>query len=309
MNREKLIALIKELTEHGQKPYESIESQHLVKLIGILLEDPKAALKELEAPTRNLIYHITPMGNWRWNLAHILKDRIWELFTGKKAFAVAQGPGLEPLLNVVEFMEGMIDLESPDVTIEKIGNHPVLRETHSFPMLLLRASEWTGYTFYGHTKGVTRGDDPAVKLWTEALYHFNLDNFPAELLEQYPVVGAIKRHGTFPNFPRSSRWHYSGTFFWFRNEDLFSKLNWTEVPQTRYGAEAYLSMLFPLDQAGCIAGDKFGDPYKLNIMKDFLRRYDYFKEALAELDNSNRDAARSVQPMRAVGKVSKIPSR
>lgn len=60
----------------------------------------------------------------------------------------------------------------------------------------------------------------------------------------FPIVGWLKYEGPAPGyFPAWSKWHYVGTFFWFRAADVFNRAWWYITP-ARYGAEAYPSSLF-----------------------------------------------------------------
>lgn len=224
----------------------------------------------------HLLYHVTPLGNWEWNLAQLCRRA--HVFDGQRVIAIAQG----------ETADGKKLLSHHDVKRHLPGdcrivlteNDPVLRETASLSSLLdkLAGSQQAreGITFYGHTKGTSRQSEPlkmreAIKLWTEVMYARNLD-YMAEVeadLEKHSCTGCFKRYGRFGHFPKNSLWHYSGTFFWFRNKDLFAR-DWRNVPQQRYGAEAYLSTLFTAEEAGCVFGDGITDLYNVNYMKRIL---------------------------------------
>lgn len=213
----------------------------------------------------NLIYHVGPIGDsYKWNIEQLLK-RI-KIFTGKKIVAVAQGYGFDD----IESVKRLFPL---DTVILPFENNPIIRETATFkPLLKQLTSEPDEATFYGHTKGITRGKSEAVKLWTEAMYHYNLDNVVAvqRMLQKFPLVGCYKRYGKFPKMPQNSTFHYSGTFFWFRNLALFSKLGWEKVHQSRYGTEAYLGTLFKESEAGCLFADDIKDPYSVTVQKKLL---------------------------------------
>jgi hypothetical protein len=226
---------------------------------------------------RHLIYHVTPIGNWGWNLNQLLKRQT--VFNGVKLIAIAQGKTKDgkELLNWQQVRKH-IPLDIQCVPVE---NDPVLRETASLPELLRRLhakAPSTGITFYAHTKGTSRGDAPpkmqeAIRLWTEIMYSQCLDrvNDVEKILETHTCCGAFKRYGRFGHFPRTSHWHYSGTFFWFRNKDLFEHPNWQSVPRSRYGAEAYLSTLFNEVESGCIFGDGITDLYNVNYLRRVLQ--------------------------------------
>lgn len=245
---------------------------------------------------RNLIYHVTPIANYKWNIEQLVKR--WDVFTGTKVIAIAVAKEFDSIDDVTK-------LFPKDAKFFPVLNHPELRETHSLATLLLEASKFdrAGTTFYAHTKGVTRGDDPAVTAWTDAMYHYNLDDIQKvdKQLQQYAITGCCKRRGKFANFPRLSTWHYSGTFFWFRNKDLFDK-NWTAVPQIRYGAEAYLSLLFKDLEAGCLWADKFHNGYDWNYIKALVQNDPYFADFLAKNidNNSNWSKAKSLRTVQTL---------
>lgn len=215
--------------------------------------------------TFNLIYHVTPMGSYRWNL-ELLRERL-HIFNGKKIAAVAQGPGLDDIRTVQSLL--------PGVECAPFDNSPEYRETATLKPLLnaVFSTNREEATFYAHTKGVTRPNDEAVTKWTLALYQKNLDDMEhiTDLLEKYPVVGAFKRYGVFSNFPLGSKWHYSGTFFWFRNRDLVHRPAWRMVPKHKYGAEAYLSLIFSPTEAGVSFCDNAKDLYNLRYVNRIIR--------------------------------------
>lgn len=213
----------------------------------------------------HLIYHITPMGNWRTNLEY-LKSYI-NIFDGVKLAVVYQGDGLTPIEEISSELT-MFDEVWP------LKNNKDLREMPSMLFLLEKLWRRTqdGIAFFGHTKGVTRGDDPAIKLWTQACYNKNLGDMDAvhTALKTYHTVGSFRRLGRFPNFPPQCLWHYSGTFFWFNVAELWSR-HWRKALQHhRYGAEAFPGMVFKLEESACLFADKTGSMYRLANIETVL---------------------------------------
>lgn len=220
---------------------------------------------------RNLIYHITSFDTndiWMRNVRQILK-RI-DLFNGRRVIAVATGEGLVP----------------PDDVRRAFGPHEVemltrpnsadLRENATFLPLLerIQSDDPCEATFYAHAKGVAKdvlclGDPKGSRYWRNAMYRELLDDWEriAELLDEYPVVGTHRRlHSEQPNiFPdgqSSSPWHFAGTFFWFRNRDVFATDRWREVWQPAgWGAEAWPGRMFDFQQSACVAYDGLSDVY------------------------------------------------
>jgi hypothetical protein len=207
---------------------------------------------------RNLIYHITPMERWRENLN--LLNQYSKIFTGVKLAVVAQGAGLEHLKDIQDEL-GLFDHIWP------LPNDPELRETPSLAHLLRAlpryASEKEGVTFFAHTKGVTRGRDAAVKKWTALSYEHNLKDAQAvdDALKTHAVAGCFKRYGNFQVLGPRCPWHFSGTFFWFRNNDLYKRDWQSALTMHRYGAEAFAGILFENHEAFALFEDNCGNPY------------------------------------------------
>ena len=208
---------------------------------------------------RHLLYFVYPVAAdggrvWRWNLDK-LRRRI-NLFNGRRVVAVAAGPGAEPAA-AREALAGC------GVEFLEVENDPDLREMAAFPMLLESVSAHDGpchATFYGHAKGVTsEAWSPAVRRWTEAMYAGCLDHWPAvrRLLVNHPVVGAFRRNNF--GWPESrSAWHYSGTFRWQRNADLYSR-DWREIDRFWCGSESHPSLHFTAGEAACLFGEFSGN--------------------------------------------------
>ncbi len=220
---------------------------------------------------RNLLYHVTPFTSndiWLRNIRQLLKRL--DLFNGRRVIAVATGDGLA-LPEVVKAAFGTHQVE-----ILPHPNSRELRENATFLKLLeqVASTDPIEATFYAHAKGVAKdvlcsGDPLGSRYWRNAMYHELLDDWNriAELLEEYPVVGSHRRHHPeqpqiYPDGQSSSEWHFAGTFFWFRNRDVFATNRWREVWQpTGWGAEAWVGRMFLFDQSACVAYDGLTDHY------------------------------------------------
>lgn len=103
---------------------------------------------------------------------------------------------------------------------------------------------------YGHSKGAMLSPMPGGRAWGEFMYEATMGR-PAlafKLLETHPCAGAFVR----PSDRRGAKWHYAGTFFWFRNVRTFA--GWNEFNASRYGVESWLGRFVPLHQAGHTLG-------------------------------------------------------
>ena len=191
---------------------------------------------------RSLYYFVCPLGQiWRWNVEKLL--RFWKVFNHRKIVSIVTGPGLEKPETVMEcFNDSSVEFfEAP--------NDPALGETKYFleGLSKLRPASKDEVTFYGHTKGVSHQGDTLrhVLCWTDAMYVLNLSSpeLVDSIMSRYLAMGCYRQkmpHG-------GSDWHYSGTFFWFRNHELFSR-DWEQIQKVRHGVEGYLGKHFKEDE-------------------------------------------------------------
>lgn len=215
--------------------------------------------------SKHLLFHIWPRkthaGTWQRNLDQ-LKLR-WPLFTGKRIIAVVTSNDSHPFEAVQEYMHGY---ECEWVHAE---NNPALREVATFNALFGAVENLPGYTFYAQAKGVTKPVNPGVSIhaWTTTMYEILLDYWP--LVEQ-----ALKTHCTTGIFKKSldgafsgsrSTWHYSGSFCWFKNAELWRR-NWRAIERVWFGIESYPSMIFDSKEAACLfyESTKQFDLYRLH---------------------------------------------
>lgn len=216
--------------------------------------------------TRNLLYHIWPTSktdNWRWNVQQLLA-RIDQI-DGVRSVGVAIDEQTVSLDEVKrEFGETRVD----NWIVRK--NNPVNREGATFLKLMdTIPRDGDSVTCYGHAKGVRHHEDSPTVEWASMLYRTTFDHpqIVEELLAEYPIVGTFKRLGQFA-LPQNHCWHYSGTFFWFRNRDVFSRPEWAFIHNKFFACvEAWPANVFRAEEAGCIFGDNAGDLYKPDELK------------------------------------------
>ena len=139
-----------------------------------------------------------------------------------------------------------------------------LREVATYrQMLPMLSGDVNDVTFCAHAKGVqshTVSSEP-VTWWTDAMYEtilYNIDGVIDEMRHGASIVGSFRRHGK--QLGTKHRWHYSGTFYAFRNVVAFSNGN----PSFRshwWGTESWPGDHFPLEQSACIFGDNIDHLY------------------------------------------------
>ena len=149
-----------------------------------------------------------------------------------------------------------------------VKNDKSLREvlTYRKMMAMVQSVDENEVTFCIHTKGTqdhTAGNEQ-IRWWTEAMYAtvvYNWQNVLAKMAEGYPIAGSFMRHGKDLN--TRHEWHFSGTFYAFRNADVFAN----GIPQFDgwwFGSESWPGHHFARHEAACMFAENCGDIYKEN---------------------------------------------
>ena len=216
---------------------------------------------------RNLMMHIMPVsgnGVWEWNVEQLLK-RI-HLFDGKRALAMVTDTGRYETADPHEVLERFAGHRIDTVIVQK--NSTKLREAATWPKLLSALKDEPGVTFACHAKGVTHSLDSVVIQWADVMWQTCLDDMESVLraLSQYPMAGSFKRYGQFRTNGNHRR-YYSGTFYWFRNQDVFSR-DWSRIDQRFFGNESWPGLHFKPTEAACLFCDDAPDLYKSNSWND-----------------------------------------
>lgn len=210
---------------------------------------------------RNLIYHIWPNNEndcWQWNVQHLL--RYIDQFDGVRSIGVAVGHTTVTVDEVKQLFAGTrIDnwIETPNI--------PLLRECTTYiPLLKTLPRTQNDITFYGHAKGVRHKHNGFIpSVWAHVMYRICLA-YPDRIedaLKHYPMTGAFKRHSEF-RLPHHNIWHYSGTFFWFRNHDVFVNHAdcWDKLhPRFFAAVEAWPARLYKAEETHCLFNEHHGD--------------------------------------------------
>ena len=226
--------------------------------------------------TRHLLYHIYPVsgnGAWQWNVEQLC-GRL-KAFNGQKIVAIAADPPTGRLSDptgpnspdggrVIPGCDSADKVRAEfakrwphdDITFLEFENDPKLREVKTLiPMLeMVLSDDPTHITLYAQAKGTTRKKGHIARRWTEALYEIMFDHFPLaeEQLKTYPVTGCFKKLGAGWDPTQSfSDYHFSGSWFWFRNADLYQR-DWQKADQFWSGVEPYPSQHFRPSEAGCM---------------------------------------------------------
>jgi len=201
---------------------------------------------------RHLTYHLFPQGpEWRPNVAQLC-ERI-SLFNGRRLVAVAIGDG-SAAIDEVRSAFGEADVE-----LIAFPNDPRTRELVSHVHLVAALECYRGpgdVTFYGHGKGIsTAGAHGGVRQWREAMYRGCLDYWPAvqRALRTAAAVGVYRRLD-YPPSGTKAPWHFSGSFRWLRNADLYAR-EYLSIDAGWCGGEAYPARHFRFHESACLFGE------------------------------------------------------
>lgn len=205
-----------------------------------------AGCPDRAAFTRNLLFHVYPVrGNGVWQRRVAQFRRRIDQFDGQRTVAIVTGAEADDPQTVKDAFGGDVK----DFLI--LPNNANQRELVTLLPLLETVRGKPGITFYGHAKGVSRPGNEAVELWTDLLYEASLD-YPERVevaLRAFPVAGPLKAPCGY-GFAGCD-WFYDGTFFWFRNADLFAR-GWRTVHGNWWGSETYPGLHFADAEAGTL---------------------------------------------------------
>lgn len=172
--------------------------------------------------------------------------------------AIAQGNELE---SAKEVKRAFVVKNIEYIEVE---NDPALCEVRPFARMMkeIASVDPEEITFYAQAKGVTpsrpKNELENIIIWRKLMYFFCLNriNRIESILKKYPRCGCFKKSNPCEPFV-SENWHFSGTFFWFNHQKMFSRSEWELVRQdTRFAVEGYLAHFFNVEEAYCLFGNE-----------------------------------------------------
>lgn len=228
--------------------------------------------------TRHLLYHIWPKAGsaWREHVANI--ERRLPLFNGRKIVSIVEDDDTEDIQ--IPWADKLLRMKNEPKRGEVVTFVPKLEEVAN-----IGPDE---AVFYCHGKGARHpvGDHATtVHLWSDIMLEVLLDHwrYIEIMLATYPIVGAFKKLGQ-SLAPTAARWHYTGTFYWLRN-DIFTR-NWRVVDQQYWGSESWPGIHFTEDEGGCAFLS--GSPARLNLydmnfmLAHVVPRLELFRDLMLE---------------------------
>jgi len=201
---------------------------------------------------RHLMYHMHPAGPWwRWHCEQ-LRRRL-PLFNGRRVVGIAVDAATASPDQV------MAEIATAGIEYFVVANRADVREMTTHPTLLAALSDLRGQgdvTWYGQSKGSgSHVFGPQILRWCEEMYRGTLDYWPAveRELKQHCLVGCFRRTPGPAGLPWLP-WHYSGTFRWVRNSDLYSR-NWSRAYGPHESPETIPGTDFRLEESSCLYGE------------------------------------------------------
>lgn len=240
---------------------------------GVWLQAPQSSTRFARPPKRHLIYHLWPKRNgiWKWNVEELIQ-RI-EQFNGVRSIGVA----LDSTTATIEEVKTVFKKHRIDNWIV-VPNQMPLGEGATYPQLLDTLPRDSGITFYAHAKGVKYSvPTHPTRRWASMQYETCLDDPDSvqRALENFPIVGSFKRYTGL----RTAHWHYSGTYYWFRNNDVFEKPNWRTIHHFYGCVEHWPAFMFDDADAGCLFGEASDNLYDPNYLNEMQERLDVWRTA------------------------------
>lgn len=204
-----------------------------------------AMLPRLTGPA-NLLWYVWPRRESR-HIWEAQQQRIQEAgshFDGRKLCVIAvddstDADGIDPRLwdNIV-----------------RMPNDPVQREVPGWRWLMNEISHEPGFTVWLHAKGVGLGNtQPHLRNWWELAYETLLDVERVRHSLQKSVIAGVFRRNTYAR-NLGVAWHFSGTFYGFRNDWIF-KRDWQvqgDIDPGGWYAEAWPALIASRDLTTCL---------------------------------------------------------
>lgn len=220
---------------------------------------PPICTEPINEPVKHLLFHMMPLAGeheWCWK-KHVRQicDGL-EQFNGKRIISISTpGPGdKKPYSCPDDVIKEFEKYNAKGIEFLFFKNKKALREVVSFVHMLTKVQSTSSndVVFYGHCKGVTHPAESMCHVWSDAMYETVYNNWEQVkvALEHYGMAGSFKTYGQFTT-KGNHRWHYSGTFYWFRSASVFTR-NWGHVDQFFYGTESWPGLMFRPHEAATL---------------------------------------------------------
>lgn len=207
-------------------------------------------------PLRHLIFHLYPRKGGLWAKHCRRLRRHVGLFTGRRLVHVACDHTTVPVEAVRR------ELPDPRFEIITSPNASDHERTPFVSRLLPAVIDLDGWTFYAHGKGSAYPVGPLQRrmwAWASRLWMYNcrpsiVDSLRNPRMDAWGCFKLQMPHAQSP-------WHYSGTYFWFRNSAARA-VDWRNLAPGRYAVESWPGRMFDFAKAGSFHQDSVWSPWK-----------------------------------------------
>jgi len=148
----------------------------------------------------------------------------------------------------------------------QVENDKNLREVATYGKMfqMVESIDENDVTFCIHTKGTQdrTAASQQIRWWTEAMYEtviYDWQTVLEKMEDGYSIAGSFRRFGA--HFQTRYGWHFSGTFYAFRNAATFQH-GIPQIDQRWWGTESWPGRHFCREETACMFADNAGDIYK-----------------------------------------------
>jgi hypothetical protein len=211
-------------------------------------------LPPYQYPPATLLYHFAP---WlpRQEMIDFHLQRLPRYLHqfSKVRMNIVTGDGFAPAEEIEERLRPFVPADTKFFRTPNTADG----EVTPFFNLLLPEVEADERVCYGHSKAAMLQRQPLGKAWAELMYTHVMQNSRA-------AIEVLKTKASFGTLLGQKcgrcKWHYSGTFFWFRG-DIRDRRGWDRHERNRYGVERWLGGFLPMSETWSTL-----DPATLHIL-------------------------------------------
>lgn len=226
----------------------------------------------------HLIFHIHCIDHEKVHYAIEKLKNSLSIFNGHKIITVSSSNNI--FHNNIIFQKVVNIFKNKNVHIIPVDNSLKYKESQHFfyrsaPLLkhLTQNDPDRNYVFFGHSKGSSHEEkNYAITCWVNTLWKYNIDLFDDIVKlkicknKNIQMLGCLKTHN---NCSFGSKFHYSGTFFWF-DAKLLKDDKWFCPHDHVLSLEMWPGLIADPDQSislfDCEEGDKYRTDFWYNLV-------------------------------------------
>jgi len=227
----------------------------------------------------NLIFHFYCIDHEKVHYAIAKLKNVLHIFNGYKIITVSSPDN--KFHNNHIFQKIVDSFKSSDIYIIPVPNSNILKESEHFfyrsgPLMssLLKNDQHKNFIFFGHTKGCSHSEkNYAITCWVNTLWKYNIDLFynlikPQIESNNYQFIGCLR---TTKDCYFDSKFHYSGTFFWF-DAAILQNENWHQPHDHLLSLEMWPGLISDMSKSLCLFDSGDGNKYQNDLWQNLAFR-------------------------------------